>query len=809
KACAMGAGDDSGKRKTLGAFGQLVKRLRIAADLTQEELAERAGVSARLISDLERGTIHRPRRDTVQMLADALALTDAARDSFVALARGPSAATTVPASAELAWRRSLPVPPTPIVGRLKETAALTALLLRPETRLLTLIGPGGVGKTRLALEVAARAAAAFPDGVWFVELAPVADAALVVPVIAKTLGLRETGERPLVDRLVDALHGRRPLVVIDNVEHLTAAAPALGDLLAACAGLTILATSRQPLRLRAEREYAVDPLALPDLERLPPVGDLARIPAVDLFVRRAEAARPSFALTTENAPIVAEIAVRLDGLPLAIELAAARAKVLPAAGVLTRLERRLPLLTGGPRDMPARQQTLRATLDWSHHLLSPDEQALFRRLAVFAGGFTLEAAEQVGGGRPPPVLDLLASLVDQSLLRVLDSDEDAPRFRMLETMREYAGDRLREAGEEHATQDRLAAWCLTLAERAEPELAGPAQERWLRRLTAEHDNLRAALAWAISRGDAATALRLAGALERFWTTQGLLGEGRRWLEQALGIDRGVAPAARVKALAVAGLLAYYQGDYDRTTALAEETRQNAHAIGNQIGAGIALMLLGDVAEAEDDFAGAATLFEEALALFRQAGAQSRVGTMINRLGLVVWRQGDLGRAVALHEAALALRREMGDHVGVATSLMNLGLVVADLGDYERAAALQAESLTLDVEVGFARGLPDNLENFARIAEAIREDERAARLFGAAEALRIRLGFPWVPFDRDDNQRLIAGLRERLGETAFAAAWDAGRAMSLDDAIAVALETGRDRRFDARESNDAASRAAPR
>ncbi|HET7094111.1 MAG TPA: helix-turn-helix domain-containing protein, partial [Thermomicrobiales bacterium] len=260
----MEAGDDSGKHKTLGAFGQLVKRLRIAADLTQEELAERAGVSARLISDLERGTIHRPRRDTVQMLADGLDLTGAARDSFVALARGPSPAAAVKASVASA-RRSLPVPPTPIVGRLKETAALTALLLRPETRLLTLTGPGGVGKTRLALEVAARAVAAFPDGVWFVEMAPVADAALVVPAIAKTLGVRENGERPLIDSLTAWLHGRRPLVVLDNVEHLTAAAPALGYLLASCARLTILATSRQPLRLRAEREYAVHPLALPDL----------------------------------------------------------------------------------------------------------------------------------------------------------------------------------------------------------------------------------------------------------------------------------------------------------------------------------------------------------------------------------------------------------------------------------------------------------------------------------------------------------------------------------------------------------------
>jgi tetratricopeptide (TPR) repeat protein len=328
-------------------------------------------------------------------------------------------------------------------------------------------------------------------------------------------------------------------------------------------------------------------------------------------------------------------------------------------------------------------------------------------------------------------------------------------------------------------------------------------------LAAEHDNLRAAFAWATSQGDAETALRLASALERFWTTQGLLAEGRRWLERALAVDRTVSPVVRVKALAVAGLLAYYQGDYRRTAALAEETLRRARAIGDRIGAGVALMLLGDLAEAEGDFGRAATLFEEAQDLFRLAGDRGRVGIMINRIGLIVWRQGDLDRAAALHEEALALRRELGDQVGIAMSLMNLGLVVADLGDYGRAAALQGESLALSVETGFARGVPDILENFARIAEAIREDERSVRLFGAAEALRIRLGFPGVPFDRDDNQRLIAGLRQRLGETAFAAARAAGRAMPLDDAIAVALETGRDRSFGASRSGSAVGRAATR
>jgi predicted ATPase/transcriptional regulator with XRE-family HTH domain len=773
--------------------------LRTAADLTQEELAERAGVSARLVSDLERGAISRPRRETVRMLADGLSLTETDREAFALQARGRPAAGEPAMDAVVPPRRGqLPRPPSTLVGRDREVAAVSSFLMQPALRLLTLVGPGGVGKTRLALDVAYRVSAAFPNGVWFVDLAPVVDPAVVLPTIAQTLGVRERGGRALRDSLVDSLRGQRLLVVLDNVEHLTAAAPALADLLAACVGLTMLATSRQPLRLRAEREYAVAPLALPDLERLPSTDDLVRIPAVDLFVRRAEAARPSFALTAENAPTVAEIAVRLDGLPLAIELAAARVKVLSPPALVARLERRLPLLTGGARDLPARQQTLRATLDWSHDLLTPDEQTLFRRLAVFAGGFTLEAAESVcegtgngeqGTGRGPSpvpsVLDRLASLVDQCLLRVLDQDDDT-RFGMLETVREYGLTRLAAAGEEVAVRDRHAAWGLALAEQVAPGLMGPDQKRCLGRLTAEHDNLRAALGWAIARENGEPAARLVGTLYRFWSICGHLAEGRRWLEQALAQSEGVPPLVRARALLGVAVIAYRQRDYARAPAL-EEALTLFRAEGDTAGVASALGNLGMVANDQGDTARAVTLYEESLALFRAVGDRTRVGIMLLNLGLAAYDQHDYERAGTLLEESLSLSREMGASNSVAYSLNNLALVALAQGDHARAARFQTEALELWRWLGNKDGLAHCFENLAFFAAAMGEFNRAARLLGAAEALRAEIGAPGRLLDQDFNERRIAEIRERLGDAVFTTVWEAGRAMTLDDAIDYALD----------------------
>ncbi len=723
----------------------------------------------------------------------------------------------------------LPVPSTPLVGRERELATALALLAEPEVRLLTLVGPGGVGKTRLALAVAARAAAGFADGVAFVPLAPIADPGLVLPTVAQALGITDVAGRPLLARVLSALRSRDVLLVLDNFEQLLAAAALIADLLAACPTLKLLVTSRATLRLSGEHAYPVPPLALPDAAADAPgkhgaagqAQDAA--PAVRLFLARPRAVRPDFAPIPAEEPIVAAICRRLDGLPLAIELAAAWVTVLPPAALLARLERRLPLLTGGPRDAPARLRTMRDAIAWSHDLLAPEEQVLFRRLAVFVGGFTLDAAEAVGGSA---ALDLVASLLDASLLQRVAGSEEDPRFAMLETVREYALERLTAAGEADETRRRHAAWGLALAEAAARRLRAPEQGAWLERLDAEHDNLRAALTWSLAAPDGAdTALRLSTALHWYWHLRGHNREGRRWLDAALRL----APATRTatRATALAGLIRlasrlndfaaataafdesvaiarelgdrggvayallwqamaapYEAGDYAAMAALADESLALYRAVGDTWGTATALWVRG-VADLGANEAAAEARLEESLALYRSTGDAWGISWAANAVGDAARARGDLDRAAALLEESLTHSRALRYQPAIAVTLLNLGGVALGRGDLPRAASYLAEALAVRRAQGDEGTFVRCLIGIAGLAERRGQPDAAARLLGAAEGLIAATATVLEPVDQADLERDRVATRHRLGPDRFAALWEAGKALPLEPALAEA------------------------
>jgi non-specific serine/threonine protein kinase len=622
---------------------------------------------------------------------------------------------------------NLPVQLTSFVGRQRELTEVLALMAAH--RLVTLTGTGGTGKTRLALRAAADVHHAYPDGVWFVDLAPLTDAALAPTTIAQSLGVREVTGRPVLETLRNRLRGSRLLLVVDNCEHLLpGVAYDIAALLSGAPGVMTLATSRQSLGVSGEHEYPVPPLSLPNSGRLD-VRALAQTEAIALFVQRAVAAAPDFELTTQNAAAVMEICRRVDGLPLAIELAAARIKVLAPTAIVARLDQRLKLLVGGPRDRDRRQQTLRGTFDWSHNLLTGAEQALFRRSSVFAGGFALEAAESVcssTGIEPENVLELLTHLVDKSLLTVKSQTGEA-RYRLLEPLRDYARTKLIDASEYAPTFARHGEYFLDLAVRVEPELSGVAQAHWLAYLDREHGNLRVALHSAFKSEHYDVALRLAVAIWRFWEVRGHLTEGRIWLEAGLEHARAAPADVMAKALHAAGVLAHEQGDYAAAIPLYKQSLAVFRELNDSRGIASTLGELGNVARLQGDYDHASDLYLESLAAYCRSGDEAGVAATRNELGNVAQMRGDTDLALELHRHALALYRSLGDSRGVAYVLTNLGVAARYQGDYAGAIRLHEESLALHRELDNGRGVACTLDSLGVVARYQGDFERAAAM----------------------------------------------------------------------------------
>lgn len=653
----------------------------------------------------------------------------------------------------------LPIELTSFVGRGAEIAALTKLLLQEDTRLVTLTGPGGVGKTRLCLQVAARLADQFANGVRFVPLASITESELVAYSVAQALGTRESGGQSLLANLKEHLKEQHMLLVLDNFEHVVAAAALVSELLTACPRLKVLVTSRAMLHVRGECEYNLSPLGLPDLKRQSSIEELLTCPAVLLFAERARAVEPRFALNDKNANAVAEICIRVDGLPLAIELAAPRIKILPPQAILERLASRLDLLTRGSSDLPQRQQTMRSTIAWSYELLDEWEKRLFRMLSVFAGGFTLEAAESVcalEADSEMSVLDGISSLLENSLLRQQERDE--PRFQMLETIREFALERLTRSKKKAESMRRAhAGFFLDLVEKAEPHLKASDQAFWLERLEVERDNFRGCLKWAKNAGELSLGLRIAGAHGRFWLARGYLSEGRRWLEEFLSPTdtTNIEPAVRAKALYEAGVLAHLQGDDVRARMLLQQSLALYRHMSITPGIASSLHMMGLLEHDLGNRERATKLLEEGLTLSRELEDNQGIAFALGQLGIVAQELGHYERAMLLHEESAAIRARLADEVGSAAALNNAGLVALDNCEYQKAEQLFDKALALSRKAGYKAGVAASLNNLGELAQYRRDFVGANELFTDALAL----------FREEGDKREVVAILNNLADLA--------------------------------------------
>jgi predicted ATPase/transcriptional regulator with XRE-family HTH domain len=820
-------------------LGSLLRQFRLAAGLSQEALAERSGLSARGISDMERGLRTSPHLETVRLLAGALELSDEERRAMLVAARPElrrapepelSAPTASPAPAHVrAARHFIPVPPTPLIGRDDAISDIAGTIANSEARLLTLTGPGGVGKTRLAIEVALNLAPSYEHGATFVDLSTLSSGTLVIPAILEAAGYSGAHGPDPTETLVGALSNQSLLLVLDNFEHLLDAATVVSTLLSRCADVTILVTSRVRLSIRGEYVFTVSPLELPAAMDTADTGTrpLSEVPAVRLLLDRAAQFGGGFAMHDGNRQEVVSICRRLDGLPLAIELAASWLRVLSPDQLLDRLDQRLPALGGGARDAPARHQTLRDTIAWSLHNLASPEQRLFRRLGAFSGGATFEAMLFVAGSDIPDDIELieaLSSLVENNLVRRQDDGVRETRFLMFETIREFARELLDQSDEADVIRSTHAEWIQTLAERAEPEMVGPNESHWRAVLTAEQANIRAALAWSIAREDLERGLRISGAMWRYWSKSDLI-ESRDWLTRVLDLpgdsdletrakalqalanilhDLGDYPAARRRfeaSLAIRrglpdkslianslnglGIVAFAEGEFDRARQLHEESLALSREAGHLVGIGNALSNWSTVERALGHFERSRTMQEEALMVRRELGDSNFIGYSLYNLGMLARATHRHADARGLFEEGLDLFRASGDQVGAAFALTELAKARFQLGQWEAGAAAMREAITLRHDLGDQRGLIDCLEGLAEIAADLEHDRLAVMLTGAATVHREHLNSPRSPAEQTDLDLWTSVVRARLDTASYGETLANGRELSIQAALDLA------------------------
>ncbi|HEX5167516.1 MAG TPA: helix-turn-helix domain-containing protein [Thermomicrobiales bacterium] len=808
-------------------FTDALRRARRAAGISQEELAERSGLSARAISDLERGVNRAPRRDTLEMLAEALDLSpderktwERLRHTVVARAKQERVATYAERSSSAtahshreSRRSNLPRPLTPLIGRERELSTIAEWLLDDTRRIVTLIGSGDTGKTRLAIEAGIQQHDAFHGSVYFADLAPITDPDLAMRTIAAATGIRSLGRDSPAVTLREVIRHQPVLLIIDNMEQVLDIASELAGVVTDCPNLRVLATSRAPLRVRGEHEFPVSPLKLPELGETSDLAIMLQNDAVRLFTERAQAVYPGFAISNDNVAAVAQICVHLDGLPLAIELAAARVKLLSPQAMLPLMGHRLKLLAGGHRDLPARQQTLRATIDWSYELLKPEQQRLFRQLATFTGGWTLEAADAISEASPATrttesaqvlhVIDGHSALIDQSLVRRIERPEGGTRFAMFESLREYGRDKLQDHHESDDLRERHAAYFLAMAEHAARALDADDPVPVLNQLASEHDNLRAALEWFHLSRDAQRGLCLVGYLREFWYMRGHIAEGRAHTAEFLSLPNAAEPSpCRAMALTTAAWLALRQNDAEAVQH-ATEALAIRRAAGDDFHVSFLLTIMGvAVDNLHRDLEQSRRYHEQSLAIARRTANVKGASMALACLGALACRQGDHNRAQILLDESIAIATAVGVTQPLALALGVAALMALDAGNPDRALALHQERLRLYVRLDDAWGILRTLHNLALVALARDQPTTATRLMAVVASLREMTGLMASPWDQPAIESSRAELIARLGAAAFEAAWAAGSTLPKDDAIAEALAA------DANESRASYGRTVP-